>query len=173
CAAEFILETEKFAKAIKKNLVVTIGKLQVINPASNVIPGEVICSLDIRNEEEAILSSACLEIQELAVNICQKREIGLKWNLIQQAKPVTCNTEMNQLLIQSVKEAGFELVKMVSGAGHDAVPVSEVSPVAMLFVRCFKGISHNPKEDVELKDISAAINVSDNFIQRLIQVHNS
>jgi acetylornithine deacetylase/succinyl-diaminopimelate desuccinylase-like protein len=38
----------------------------------------------------------------------------------------------------------------------------------MLFVRCFKGISHNPLEDVELKDIAAAIKVSDNFIYQLI-----
>ena len=62
-----------------------------------------------------------------------------------------------------------QIVELVSGAGHDAVPVSEVSPVIMLFVRCFKGISHNPLENVELKDMAAAIKVSDNFIQQLIK----
>ncbi len=45
----------------------------------------------------------------------------------------------------------MKLVELVSGAGHDAVPVSEVSPVAMLFVRCFKGISHNPLEECRTK----------------------
>jgi hydantoinase/carbamoylase family amidase len=167
-AAEFILETEKFAKTRKQNLVATIGKLNITNPASNVIPGEVICSLDIRNADETVLLSSCDSIQKIAGDICKRRNIDLKWNFIQQAKPVTCDAEMNGLLRQSIKESGFELVELVSGAGHDAVPVSEVSPVAMLFVRCFKGISHNPLEDVAIKDMAAAIKVSDNFIERLI-----
>jgi allantoate deiminase len=169
CAAEFVLAVEKFATANKNNLVATIGKLHIINAASNVIPGEVICSLDIRSAEETILSSSYKTIKKMVEDICNKRNIVLEWNLIQQTKPVQCDNEMNKLLMQSIKESGYEPVELVSGAGHDAVPVSAVSPVAMLFVRCFKGISHNPLEDVEIKDIAAAIKVSDNFIQQLIK----
>jgi allantoate deiminase len=168
-AAEFVLATEKFAKENKDDIVATVGKLHIINAASNVIPGEVIGSLDLRSADEKILSSSNDAIKKIAEEICQKRDIVLEWNLIQQTKPVTCDERMNKLLAQSVKEAGFELVELVSGAGHDAVPVSEISPVAMLFVRCFKGISHNPLENVELKDLAAAIKVSDNFIQQLIK----
>jgi allantoate deiminase len=168
-AAEFIQEAEKFAQGNKKNLVATVGKLHIVNPASNVIPGEVICSLDIRNADESVLSSSCDSVQKIAADICQRRNVALKWNLVQQTKPVACDAEMNKLLAASIKESGFDLVELVSGAGHDAVPVSEVSPVAMLFVRCFKGISHNPLEDVETKDMAAAIKVSDNFIQQLIK----
>jgi hydantoinase/carbamoylase family amidase len=169
CAAEFILEAEKFATANKKDLVTTVGKLHIINSASNVIPGEVICSLDLRSADEATLSSSYETIKKTAEAICKKRNIVLEWNLIQQTKPVTCDIRMNKLLAQAIKEAGYQLVELVSGAGHDAVPVSAVSPVAMLFVRCFKGISHNPLENVELKDLAAAIKVSDNFIQQLIK----
>ncbi|HTI93983.1 MAG TPA: hypothetical protein VL727_25490, partial [Puia sp.] len=59
-------------------------------------------------------------------------------------------------------------LELVSGAGHDAVPVSVVSPVCMLFVRCFKGISHNPLEDVEEKDLEAALGVAEKFIQSIV-----
>ncbi|MGZ8558322.1 MAG: allantoate amidohydrolase [Chitinophagaceae bacterium] len=170
CAAEFILETEKFAGANKKYIVATTGKLHIINSASNVIPGEVICSLDLRSASEAILSSSYEAIKKIAEDICKKRKIVLEWNLIQQTKPVTCNAEMNKLLGQSIIEAGYKLEELVSGAGHDAVPVSAVSPVAMLFVRCFKGISHNPLENVEIKDMAAAIKVSDNFINKLMKI---
>ena len=169
CAAEFILEAEKFATTNKKDLVATVGKLHIINSASNVIPGEVVCSLDLRSADELILSSSYETIKKIAEDICKKRNIVLEWNLIQQTKPVNCDVRMNKLLAQSIKEAGYELVELDSGAGHDAVPVSAVSPVAMLFVRCFKGISHNPLENVELKDLAAAIKVSDNFIQQLIK----
>ena len=169
CAAEFVLEAEKFASGNKKNLVATVGKLHITNSASNVIAGEVICSLDLRSADNTILSDSYEAIRKIAEGICKKRNIALEWNLIQQTRPVTCDLQMNMLLAQSIMETGYELVELVSGAGHDAVPVSAVSPVAMLFVRCFKGISHSPLEDVELKDIAAAIKVSDNFIQQLIK----
>ena len=58
----------------------------------------------------------------------------------------------------------------MSGAGHDGVPIAAVSPITMLFVRCFEGISHNPLENAEMKDIAAAIEVSDNFIRSVLNV---
>lgn len=167
-AAEFVLLAESFAKANRSDLVATTGKLHIINSATNVIPGEVICSLDVRSADQVKLSSSYEAIKKIAEEVCKKRNITLEWNLVQQTKPVTCDKGLNKLLTQSIEEAGYEVVELVSGAGHDAVPVSEVSPVAMLFVRCFKGISHNPLENVELKDLAAAINVSDNFILALI-----
>jgi hydantoinase/carbamoylase family amidase len=173
CAAEFISAIEKFGKTNKENLVATVGKLHIVNAASNVIPGEVITSLDLRSADEAVLSSSYKEIKEIAEDICRKRDIVLEWNLIQQTKPVTCNKEMNKLLSAAIKGSGYELVELVSGAGHDAAPVSEVSPVTMLFVRCFKGISHNPAENVELKDMAAALKVSDNFIAQFVNTYNS
>ena len=169
CAAEFVLAVEKFADLNKTDIVATVGKLHIINAASNVIPGEVTGSLDLRSPDKKILSSSYDALKKTAEEICKKRGIAFEWNLIQQTKPVTCDERLNKLLAQSVEESGFNLVRLVSGAGHDAVPVSEVSPVAMLFVRCFKGISHNPLENVELKDMAAALKVSDNFIQQLIK----
>jgi allantoate deiminase len=168
CAALFILTAEAYSKDISTNLVATVGKLHIVNAASNVVPGEVTCSLDIRHADETILSSSYNEIKQLTESICRKRNIEMKWNMVQQGKPVACDKNMNKLLAQSIAESGYEVVEMVSGAGHDAVPVSEVSPISMLFVRCYKGISHNPAENVELTDIAAAIKVSDNFIRRLI-----
>ncbi|HZI52085.1 MAG TPA: M20/M25/M40 family metallo-hydrolase, partial [Chitinophagaceae bacterium] len=112
-------------------------------------------------------------IKDMVEDICKKREIVLEWNLIQRTKPASCDERMNKLLSESVKESGYEMVELVSGAGHDAVPVSEIAPVAMLFVKCFKGISHNPAEDVDLQDIAAAIRVSDTFLNKLIQSYNS
>ena len=172
CAAEFVLAVEKFA-AVREHLVATVGKLHIINSASNVIPGEVITSLDLRSANETVLASSYDAIKMIAEEICSKRGIVLEWNLIQQSKPVICDEGMSNLLKQSISGAGLETIELVSGAGHDAVPVSEVSPVAMLFVRCFKGISHNPLENVELKDIAAAIKVSDTFINKWIKIHNS
>ncbi len=173
CAADFILETEKFAHKHKDKIVATVGKLNIPNSASNVIPGEVICTIDLRSADEEQLSSAYQTLQNICKKITEKRKMNFDWNLIQGTKPVACNEELNKTLAEAITASGYEVVKLVSGAGHDAVAISEVTPVSMMFVRCFKGISHNPLENVEIKDIAAAIKVSDNFIQNLINKHKN
>jgi allantoate deiminase len=169
CAAEFILEVERFTLVNKNKLVSTIGKLHIPHSATNVIPGEVTVSLDTRSADENILASSYEQLKQVAEEIAVKRNITISWELIQQTKPVACEKTMNKLLARSIEDAGYEVLELVSGAGHDAVPISAVSPVAMLFVRCYKGISHNPLEEVELKDMAAALKVSDNFIGSLIE----
>jgi allantoate deiminase len=56
---------------------------------------------------------------------------------------------------------------MPRGAGHDAVVMSEIVPVGMLFVRCAGGISHQPAESVATSDVVAAIDVLDRFVDTL------
>jgi allantoate deiminase len=87
--------------------------------------------------------------------------------MVQETAPVTCSATLINQLEQSIEAAGHKVIQLVSGAGHDAVPMSAVCPVSMLFIRCFKGISHNPLESVELKDITVAIEVADHFIQNI------
>lgn len=174
CAAsEFILEVERFAGSHLRQVVATVGTLQITHAASNVIPGEVSCTLDLRSADQQVLSSVYSHLEQLGSAICQQRKIDFTWEPIQETNPVSCNTVMNFLLKQSVQQAGYLVVNLVSGAGHDAVAIAPVAPVAMLFVRCFKGISHNPLEDVELKDIAAAVEISASFIHSLIKKHNS
>ena len=68
CAAEFIGETEKFVIQNKADTVATIGKLDVINAASNVIPGKVVCSLDLRSPDENKLASAYNYLKDICIN---------------------------------------------------------------------------------------------------------
>jgi hydantoinase/carbamoylase family amidase len=168
CAAEFILAVEKTALSQKDRIVATVGKLEVANAASNVIPGAVTCTLDLRSADENTLSAACQSLQVTGTAIGNRRNIIFEWSPIQETSPVTCDAGLNAALAQSIKETGYEPLELVSGAGHDAVAIAAVAPVCMLFVRCFKGISHNPLENVEIKDITAAIQVADNFMQRII-----
>ena len=172
-AAEFILEAERFASSHMQQVLATVGTLQIAHAASNVIPGEVSCTLDLRSANQAVLTSCFIYLEQLGEAICQRRKISFTWEPVQETNPVKADANLNRLLTQSVQQAGYEAINLVSGAGHDAVAVAPVSPVAMLFVRCFKGISHNPLENVELNDIAAAVEVSANFIQSLIKKHNA
>ncbi|MEO6220702.1 MAG: M20/M25/M40 family metallo-hydrolase, partial [Ginsengibacter sp.] len=109
------------------------------------------------------------DLNEICEEICDKRKVYFEWKLIHETNPVTCDEKLMKLLRKSIKQKEMEVIEMESGAGHDAVAVSAVAPVSMLFVKCFKGISHNPLEKAEVKDIATALEISDNFIQLLIQ----
>jgi acetylornithine deacetylase/succinyl-diaminopimelate desuccinylase-like protein len=62
-----------------------------------------------------------------------------------------------------VAQSGYEVEHLASGAGHDAAIMAQLAPIAMLFVRCRGGISHNPAESVTVEDVAVAIEVVDQF----------
>ncbi|GAA4029051.1 allantoate amidohydrolase [Hymenobacter glaciei] len=166
-AAEFILIAEQFALQHGRGLVATVGKLALSHAASNVIPGEVVCSLDLRSPDAVQLADAYGALKNYTEALAAQRNVGLGWNLVQKTAPVACAESLNATLAEAIADAGHEVVSLVSGAGHDAVPISAVAPATMMFIRCYKGISHNPLEDVELTDLTAAIEVADRFLGRL------
>jgi allantoate deiminase len=43
--------------------------------------------------------------------------------------------------------------------------MAALAPVAMLFVRCEEGISHNPAESVTAEDVGTAIEVMGRFLE--------
>ena len=71
-------------------------------------------------------------------------------------------------LERAAAAAGYPAPHLPSGAGHDAVTMAAVAPVAMLFVRCAGGVSHHPDEAVTAEDVAAAIDVLDRFLASLI-----
>ncbi|GAB3579577.1 Zn-dependent hydrolase [Hymenobacter daeguensis] len=166
-AAEFVLIAEQFALSHGRGLVATVGKLSLSHAASNVIPGDVTCSLDLRSPDATQLADAYAALKTYTEAIATQRNVALDWNLIQETAPAACSAALNETLAEAIADAGHEVVALVSGAGHDAVPISAVAPVTMMFIRCYKGISHNPLEDVELADLAAALEVADRFLHLL------
>jgi allantoate deiminase len=165
-AAEFIIAVEQQAAA-GGGLLATVGRLRISDPASNVIPGQVACSIDIRSAQQDTLSAAHAHIKTLAETIAARRGLTAQWQVIQSSPPVTCDGPMKDLLLHCIENAGYEPLELISGAGHDAVPVSAIAPVSMLFVRCYKGISHHPLENVEPADLAAALAVAEDFVIHL------
>jgi len=166
-AAEFVLAAEAFALGHGQGLVATVGQLRIPYSASNVIPGQVVHSFDLRSPDASQLAAAYADLQAQAEAIAARRGLGLNWQLVQYTAPVQCDLGLNRLLGQAIAASGHEVVGLVSGAGHDAVPASAVAPATMAFIRCYKGISHNPLENVEPADVAAALAVAERFLLSL------
>lgn len=162
-AAEFVLEAEAAARG-ESGSVATVGEISVLPGAGNVIPGEVELSLDVRHGDDAIRERLRDHLRSRAGEIAASRGCEHRWQTRQESVAVPADPNLGALLAEAVEDAGVEALRLPSGAGHDAAQMSVVCPVAMLFVRCEGGISHNPAESVEEEDVAVAIDVLGRFL---------
>ena len=165
-AAEFVLAVESEG-ASHEGLVATVGQLSVHPGASNVIPGEAALSLDVRHPVEEVRIESTRQILERAREIASRRDIETAAELRSDNPSVPCSANLQSLLTKAVEAEGLTPVHLASGAGHDAVPMSSLTDVAMLFVRCKGGLSHNPAESVTTEDVSVSIDVLGHFLELL------
>ncbi|CAM3889329.1 Zn-dependent hydrolase [Vreelandella rituensis] len=152
-----LMAATAFVEAMRKTVLddaegtsrLTIGDFQVAEPSRNVIPGAVTLHVDVRHTDERALQ-ALDDTLRAHVQAAAEREgvnanISVLWHM-----PVTRFDETLVKDLSTAAEAlGHQPFSMMSGAGHDAVNVSYVTPTAMLFIPCRDGISHNEREDVE------------------------
>jgi len=167
CAAsEFILAVEDLGRQIPA-LVATVGKIQADPDASNVIPGHVAISLDVRHQDDAVREAACKKLRERAQLICQRRGVTTDWQFIQENKTVACAPHLALFLARAIEESGYPVHTLQSGAGHDAVILSALTDVAMLFVRCKDGISHHRDESIREEDVAVSLDIVESFLRQL------
>ncbi len=165
-AAEFALAAEKLAQATP-GLVATVGSLAVRPGAANVIPSEAVHTLDVRQARDTARQKALFQLGRLAEKIARKRGLKVAWQRTQDNAAVNCSPQLTARLERSVNTVQGRSLRLVSGAGHDAVAMSALTPVAMLFVRCRGGLSHHPDEHVAPKDLGVALKVMVDFLERL------
>jgi allantoate deiminase len=165
-AAELILVVEAEARAAE-GLVATVGQLAVSPGAANVVPGEATLSLDVRQADDSVRREHVQRVLRAAGDIAKRRGVSVVSEPIADNKSVPVSPRLTSLLTQAVQSLGGPAVELPSGAGHDAVEMAGITDVAMLFVRCKGGISHNPAESVSEADVAVAIDVLAKFVELL------
>jgi allantoate deiminase len=162
-AAAFVLAAEGCAREWP-GLVATVGQLAVQPGASNVIPGAATLSLDVRHQDDRLRVQARDWLHDRALCIAAERGVSVSWRVLQESPAVPCDPALSDLLARAVEGLGLPAHRLPSGAGHDAVALAGLAPVAMLFVRCRGGVSHHPDEAVALGDVAVAIEALGRFI---------
>ena len=162
-ASMVVLDVEDVARS-RPGLVATVGRLTVEPGAANVIPGKVTLSLDIRHPDDAERRVTAQQLLAGAAQIAESRGVGLVVTPISDHPAVQCSPHLVGLLTEA---AGGHATQMTSGAGHDAVVMSSITDVGMLFVRCKGGVSHNPAESIMEADAGVAIGILVRFLELL------
>ena len=167
CAsAEMILAVESISQQ-RPGVVATVGKIENAPNGVNVISGRCQFSLDIRSEEDTLREAALAEILQKINDIAVLRNVELKIEQTHSAPAVHCDSALQNTLLKGVTEAGIEPKVLASGAGHDAMAMAEICPVAMLFTRCKGGISHHPAESITTDDVAASLAVMHHSLRTL------
>jgi len=162
-AAEFALAVEALTRETP-GLVATVGQLAVEPGASNVIPGRAVLSLDVRHQDDATRLRSRDQLRATVGRIAVDRRVVGQWDVVQEDNATPCDPALSGALDRAVASLGLPVRHLPSGAGHDAVVLAALCPMAMLFVRCRGGISHHPAESVTVEDVAVAVEALGRFV---------
>jgi allantoate deiminase len=158
-AAECIVTIEELCRTDEGGLVGTVGYIHANPGATNVIPGEVSFTIDLRAPTDTHRKKAVADIVRQIEAIARRRKLALQIDVTHENRTVPCAPWLRSQVAEAIAAEGYRAFELPSGAGHDGMAMIDIADVGMLFVRCRGGISHHPDEHVELADADAGARV--------------
>jgi allantoate deiminase len=152
-AAEAVLAIEDVARSHPDPLLVaTVGEIRAEPGASNVIPGEVRLTLDLRSGNDDDRRAALERLRRRLNEIAADRELHIELEVASDTPAVRCDPGLIAAIDAASEAVQGTPIHLTSGAGHDAIAMAALCPVGMIFVRCKGGISHHPAESITEAD---------------------
>ena len=146
----------------------TIGQWNVPGGSINVVPGRCQFSLDLRAPTDAQRDALDRDVLAQLRQITARRGLRLTLEETMRAAAAPSAPAWQQRWENAVNALGVPLLRLPSGAGHDAMKLHEVMPQAMLFVRGENaGISHNPLESTTHNDMQLAVEAFSHVLHQL------
>jgi allantoate deiminase len=163
-AAEAVLAVERCGGA-SPGLVATVGKIEALPGAVNVIPGAARFTVDIRAPADLPRRDATAAISAAIAEIAGRRGIGCEISTTHDAPAAPCAPWLQDAIDRAIAAAGVTPFRLPSGAGHDAMAMIALADIGMIFLRCARGISHDPAEAVTAEDVELGARVLLRFIR--------
>ncbi|MEY4751178.1 MAG: 2-oxo-4-hydroxy-4-carboxy-5-ureidoimidazoline decarboxylase [Pseudomonadota bacterium] len=146
----------------------TVGMLEVPGGSINVVPGRCRFSLDLRATTDAARDALAADVLAELGALCRRRGLSFTLEETMRASAAPSSPAWQQRWETAVTALGLPLVRLPSGAGHDAMKIHELMSQAMLFVRGGNaGISHNSLEEVSNHDADLAVRAFAALIEQL------
>ena len=135
----------------------TVGRFDVSPNASNVIPGQVRFTIDLRYPDAAGLRMLRERMQAELQRIADASPVEYRYYEAHWADDAALSPAVTDALAQACESVQGGALRLGSGAGHDSMMVARVCPTSMLAVRCREGLSHHPDEFVSEADCRLAL----------------
>ena len=148
-------------------LVATVGQIEAMPGAANVIAATARVTLDVRHKTDDIRDRAVETLVRMAEEIAVRRGLALQQKVLLSQRAVAMDPFLVDQIQEAMRSTGCQPHRMASGAGHDAMILAEKVPAAMIFLRSPGGISHDPAESVEVEDVAKAIECGVHLLDQL------
>ena len=158
-AARFVEMVNQTVRGEPGRQVGTVGRIQAFPGAPNVIPGRVVCTLELRDLDAAKTSRLFDAISAKARSIGEGNGTSFAFRSLHEDVPAPSDPRMRQIIAEVAKELGYSSRVMPSGAGHDAQAMAQLGPMGMIFIPSIGGISHSPREFSTTEDIARGARV--------------
>lgn len=157
-AARMVLAVEDLALHKKLCKVSTVGVLGVSPAQTNVVPGQVTFTAEMRDTDSARLQQAesalCAQIEVIA----QHTGVTVTADTTMRSSPVQLARPVQEKIEAAAAALSLPYLRLPSGAGHDAQIIAALAPAGMIFVPSRDGISHAPEEHTEPHHLIAGAN---------------
>ena len=161
-ASQVVVLAAQLARALNSDedyFVGTVGQLKVEPNASNIVPGAVSMCVEYRSNSTPARNSYIADIKEHAKRIAEELDLEVSFEALSDAPPAVCDDTVRDAIRSACGKLGSSYKNMPSGAGHDAMHVSRLAPMGMIFIPCRGGRSHCADEWVSPEDLAAGANV--------------
>jgi N-carbamoyl-L-amino-acid hydrolase len=158
-AARFVDEVYRLVGEMPGNQVATVGKIQAMPGAPNVIAGRAVLSLEARDLSMAKVDQVAQVLRSEADRIGQATGTSFRFEPYYVSDAAPAHPHLQDLITAAATRLGHSTLRMPSGAGHDAQSIAAIAPIGMIFVPSVNGISHSPQEFTRPEDIVAGANV--------------
>jgi N-carbamoyl-L-amino-acid hydrolase len=158
-AGRLLCFVHDLAKEIGGTQVGTVGSVKLSPNLINVIPGEAILTVDLRNADESLLKEAERRLEVFLADLARSGNLTIRTRRLCRFEPVVFDEQVVKVIEASASKVGVPVRRMTSGAGQDAQMMARICPAAMIFVPNIDGISHNPAENTRAEHLELGANV--------------
>jgi N-carbamoyl-L-amino-acid hydrolase len=158
-AARFTVAVNEAIRSEPGRQVATVGRLIPSPNTTNVIPGQVVLTVDLRDLSPEKLSRFTARFQQLGREIGTATGTTFAWKPLTDSEPAIADRGVMDWIAGSAEALELSRVRMPSGAGHDAQELARITRMGMIFVPSVGGISHSPKEFTKAEDVVNGANV--------------
>ena len=149
-ASEIVLDVERTTNEVVEEcgetVVGTVGKLDVVPNAINVVPGRVEMGIDVRDVAYGPMERIVERVRERLSALEDERGVVTTFERPCDIEPISMADRCTAALQAAVADASVDALELHSGAGHDTMHIAKVTDAGMLFAPSRDGVSHSPME---------------------------
>lgn len=158
-AAKFTVAINEAIRSEPGRQVATVGRVIPTPNTTNVIPGQVVMTIDLRDLAVEKLERFTTRFRQIAKEIGDASRTTFSFAPLTHSEPAMADQRVMGWIDGAAASLGLTRQQMPSGAGHDAQEVARIAPMGMIFIPSVGGISHSPKEFSKAPDITNGANV--------------